>query len=80
MAPLPNRVDQAIYDACESIAKSPFIGHTRRRLTKREVRFWAVTPYTNYLIVYRPETTPTQVVAILHGRRNVRRVLKDRLQ
>jgi plasmid stabilization system protein ParE len=33
----------------------------------------------SYLIVYRPETSPLQVVAILHGRRDVEELLKDRL-
>ena len=31
------------------------------------------------LIVYRPETKPLQIVAILHGRRDVERLLKNRL-
>jgi plasmid stabilization system protein ParE len=74
------RVTQAIYDACEFVAKQPFLGHSRKDLTKRALRFWVVTPYPNYAIVYRPETTPVQVVAVLHGKRDVRRILKNRLQ
>jgi plasmid stabilization system protein ParE len=35
-------------------------------------------PVYSYLIVYRPDTKPLHVVAILQGRRDVRRVLKDR--
>lgn len=33
----------------------------------------------SYLIVYRPETKPLQVVAILHGYRDVEPILTGRL-
>jgi antitoxin ParD1/3/4 len=72
------RVEQAIYDACKFVAEAPMRGHTRRDLTNRPLRFWTLTRYPNYTIVYRPDTAPVQVVAILHGKRNLRRVLKDR--
>jgi plasmid stabilization system protein ParE len=45
-------------------------------LTDEPVKFFSVY---SYLIVYRPETKPLQVVAILHGRRDVEQLLKDRL-
>jgi len=45
-------------------------------LTDEPVKFF---PVYSYLIVYRPETNPLQVVAILHGRRDVEQLLKDRL-
>jgi len=44
-------------------------------LTDEAVKFF---PVYSYLIVYRPETKPLQVVSILHGRRNVERILKER--
>jgi plasmid stabilization system protein ParE len=53
-------------------------GHSRPDLTNRSVRFWTLTRYPNYTIVYRPETTPLQVVAVLHGKRNARRLLRNR--
>src|SRR5271165_927012 len=73
-----DRVEQAIYDACAFVAKAPARGHSRSDLTRRPLRFWTLTRYPNYTVVYRPETSPLQVVAVLHGRRNVRRVLKRR--
>jgi plasmid stabilization system protein ParE len=36
-------------------------------------------PVYSYLIIYRPQTNPLQVVSILHGRRDVVQILKDRL-
>jgi plasmid stabilization system protein ParE len=73
-----NHVEQAIYNACAFVAEAPMRGHTRADLTGRPLRFWTLTRYPNYTVVYRPETSPLQVVAVLHGRRNLRRILKRR--
>jgi len=72
------RVEQAIYDACAPVAQAPMRGHSRPDLTSRSLRFWTLTRYPNYTVVYRPETAPLQVVAVLHGKRNIRRILKQR--
>jgi len=40
------------------------------------VKFFSVY---SYLIVYRPEMKPLQIVSILHGRRDVEQILKGRL-
>lgn len=72
------RVEQSIYDACAFLAKSPNRGHSRPGLTARPFRFWTLTRHPNYTVVYRPETAPLQVVAVLHGKRNIRRILKQR--
>ena len=73
-----DRVEQAIYDACVSAAKAPLIGHLRPELTARFLRFWTLKRYPNYAIVYRPETTPLQVLAVLHGKRDIRQLLRER--
>jgi plasmid stabilization system protein ParE len=73
-----NRVEQAIYDACQFVAEGPLRGHTRTDLTGRTLRFWTLERYPNYTIVYRPETAPLEVVAVLHGKRNLERILKQR--
>jgi len=72
------RVQQAIFDACEFVASSPRSGHLKPDTTLRELRFWTLTRYPNYTVVYRPETTPLEIIAVLHGKRNFRRVLKER--
>ena len=73
-----DRVEEAIYDACALIAQGPMRGHSRPDLTSRSLRFWTLTRYPNYTVVYRPETAPLQVVAVLHGKRNIQRILKQR--
>lgn len=60
------------------LAEGPLRGHTRGDLTARPLRFWTLTRYPNYTVVYRPETAPLKIVAVLHGKRNIRRILKQR--
>jgi plasmid stabilization system protein ParE len=73
-----DRVEQAIYDACALVAEAPSLGHSRPDFTTRSLHFWTLTQYPNYTVVYRPEGTPLQVIAVLHRKRNIRRVLKQR--
>ncbi|MGA2904227.1 MAG: type II toxin-antitoxin system RelE/ParE family toxin [Candidatus Korobacteraceae bacterium] len=73
-----DRVEEAIYEACAFLAEGHLRGHSRPDLTVRTLRFWTLTRYPNFIVVYRPETTPLQVVAVLHGKRNLRRILKER--
>ena len=70
-----DRVSSAILGACALLAGQPLIGHTREDLTPRPVLFWSSG---RYLIVYRPETEPLRIVAILHGSRDVASLLTDR--
>jgi plasmid stabilization system protein ParE len=73
-----DRVEQAIYDACAFVAEAPMRGHSRPDLTSRSLRFWTLTRYPNYAVVYRPGTVPLEIVAVMHGKRNIRRILKQR--
>jgi plasmid stabilization system protein ParE len=52
-------------------------GHPRPDLTTRSLRFWTLTRYPNFIGVYQPETVPVQIVAVLHGMRNIRHILKQ---
>jgi antitoxin ParD1/3/4 len=70
------RVEQAIYDACAFVAESPARGRLRPDLTTRPLRFWTLTRFSNYIVVYRVDVSPIVVVAILHGNRNIARILK----
>jgi plasmid stabilization system protein ParE len=54
------------------------MGIKRQDITALPVRFWTITKFPSYVIVYRPETVPLQVVAILHGKRDLKEVLEKR--
>jgi antitoxin ParD1/3/4/toxin ParE1/3/4 len=70
-----DRMESVIRDKIVFLAKTPAAGHWSRNLTDEAVKFF---PVYSYLIVYRPERKPLQVVAILHGHRNIERILKGR--
>lgn len=70
-----DRVEAVIRDRIALLAANPGAGHFRRDLTDQPVEFF---PAYSWLIVYRPDTRPLQVVSILHGHRNVEGVLKGR--
>jgi len=74
-AEIASRVEAAIRTQIVSLAKRPGVGHWRKDLTNEAVKFF---PVYSYLIVYRPDTKPLHVVAILQGRRDVQQVLKGR--
>ena len=61
--------------AFQRLAKNPGIGHSRPDLTDRRIRFW---PVRSYLVVYRPETKPLEIITVLHGARDVQRILQGR--
>jgi plasmid stabilization system protein ParE len=67
------RVRDAVYDAVGKLAESPGIGHTREDLTSRPLKFWSVY---SYLVVYDPESRPLTIIAVLHGARDVEKLLK----
>jgi plasmid stabilization system protein ParE len=53
-----DRVEQAIYDACAFVAEAPMRGHSRPDLTTRPLRFWTLSCYPNYTVVYRQKRLP----------------------
>jgi len=59
------------------LAEGPLRGHIRPDLTKLPVRFWTLPRYPNYMIIYRPDAKPLEIIRILHGRRNVKRILEQ---
>lgn len=70
-----DHIESAIRSRIVFIANNPGVGHWRRDLTEAEVKFF---PVFSYLVVYTPKTKPLQVVSILHGRRDVERILQSR--
>lgn len=65
----------ALVDAFQQLAEYPGIGHARRDLTERPLKFWGVY---SYLIVYDPDASPIQIVAVLHEARDVEALMKER--
>lgn len=68
---------EQFFSAFEYLAQWPRSGHTRVDLTPRNVLFW---PVSSYLVVYRQNegSSEVQVVAVLHGARDLPVILKER--
>lgn len=69
------RVRLELVEAIRGLARMPRKGHRRTDLTSHPVLFW---PVRSYQLIYRPETQPLEIVAVLHGKRNIRRILRER--
>jgi plasmid stabilization system protein ParE len=68
-----DRVLQALEKAMRKLSSEPGIGHLREDLADRRHRFFLVY---SYLIVYRPDTKPLQVLRVLHAARDVQPLLE----
>ena len=68
-------VEEEIPSACASLAQSPLQG--RPDLAKLPVRFWTLTKYPNYMVVYNPDARPLTILRVLHGMRDLKRLLKS---
>jgi plasmid stabilization system protein ParE len=65
-----------LFDAFDAIARTPGIGHKREDLTPYPVLFWTVGAY---LIIYRAERRPVEIVAVTQGSRDIPSFLRRRI-
>jgi len=70
-----DRITERLHEAFQKLAEMPHMGHRREDLADSRHRFWSVF---SYVIVYRPDTQPMQIVAILHGARDIQAFLAAR--
>ncbi len=68
-----DKLEEALFAAFEKITLMPDIGHWRRDLTDKPVRFFTVKG--NYLVVYDPAAEPLQIIRVLHGARDAETLL-----
>jgi plasmid stabilization system protein ParE len=59
--------------AMTTLSEMSRMGHVRRDVAEDDVRFWSVH---TYLIVYRAEVTPIQILRIVSGYRDLADVLR----
>jgi len=62
------RVLEDIRIAMQRLADHPGLGHLRDDLADEALRVWTVH---SYLVVYRPDARPLQVVRVLSGYRDI---------
>ena len=68
---------EKLFNSFETIARMPGSGHKRDDLTSYPVLFWTVGAY---LIIYRAERQPVEIVAVTQGSRDIPSFLRRRLR
>ena len=66
------RVLSELRAAMRRLAEMPELGHFREDLADEPLRFW---PVHSYLIIYRPDRKPLEVVRVLSGYRDIAELL-----
>ncbi len=59
---------EKLFEAFEALGRTPGMGHRRDDLTDWDVLFW---PVGAYLIIYRAERHPIEIVAVTEGSRDI---------
>ena len=67
-----DRIIGKLYTAINKLADLPGMGSSRQELADERHRFWVVNPY---LVVYRADTKPLQIIRVLHGARDIENLL-----
>jgi plasmid stabilization system protein ParE len=68
---------EKLFDAFETIARNPEIGHGRKDLTAYPVLFW---PVGAYLILYRVHRAELEIIAVTQGARDIPSFLRQRIE
>ncbi|MGD0777892.1 MAG: type II toxin-antitoxin system RelE/ParE family toxin [Candidatus Solibacter sp.] len=66
-----------LFDAFEALGQTPGMGHRRHDLTPYPVLFW---PVGAYLIIYRADRRPIEIVAVTQGSRDIPAFLSRRVR
>ncbi len=72
-----DRIRDEIFAAMSAVSEMPEKGHYRKDLVDEPLRFWRVF---TYLIIYRPDTQPLDIVRVLSAYRNVKQILKGKTE
>jgi plasmid stabilization system protein ParE len=62
------RLRSEFYQVLQQLGESPGIGHFHKELLDRRYRFWN---FYSYVVCYVWQTKPLQIVAVVHGARDL---------
>jgi len=65
----------SFFEAFDKLGRTPGMGHKREDLTSYPLLFW---PVGAYLIIYRAEQRPIEIVAVARGSRDIPALLRRR--
>ena len=66
-----------VQNAFQQLAGMPLMGSARRfrRPSLQGVRLWPIPHFEKHLVIYRPRKDGVEIVRVLHGARNIERLL-----
>ncbi len=67
------RVLDELHASMEQLAAMPYMGHRRDDLADETLLVW---PIYTYVIIYRPETTPLQIIRVLSAFQNIGKLMR----
>ena len=67
---------ERLFEAFEALGRTPGMGHKRVDLTEYPLLFW---PVGSYLIIYRADPRPIEIVAVTQGARKIPAFLRERI-
>ena len=72
-----DRFIDEVFNAFQQLAGMPLMGSARRfrRPSLQGLRLWPIPRFEKHLIIYRPRKDGIEVIRVLHGARNIERVL-----
>jgi antitoxin ParD1/3/4/toxin ParE1/3/4 len=68
-----DRVKAELRLAMQQLARMPGMGHRRQDVRNPRYRFWSVY---SYVIAYFRDTKPLQIVRVVHGAQNFKKLFK----
>jgi len=71
---LADRILAEIREAIDKIVEQPALGHFRRDLTDKPLRFYRVY---GILLIYDPASSPLYIARVYHGSRDLKRRLRE---
>lgn len=74
-----DRFFTAVREVFEMLRRNPGLGRLRS-FSVPGVRSWVIPTFRNYVVFYRPVRTEVQILAVLHGARDLSSALAERLK
>ena len=71
------RLRTEVYQTLQQLSRSPGIGHYHEELLDRRYRFWN---FYSYVICYVWQRKPIQIIAVVHGARELSLFFGSRLR
>src|SRR4051812_1931016 len=71
------KVVSEIREECRKLGEWPGMGHFRGEIRDKRIKFWSIY---SYLIAYRWKSRPVEIIAVVHGERDLAAFFNERKQ